>query len=149
MLVYDRSDRPIEYFHMTSRRPYWCPKPILWELNSVLMQTLSCVPINLHRCWPREWKRSITCVSCGDLYFYKKDLFKGGWRSAERFFKQNYCHARFAVFFPLPCSFVSSLIKQWEEQRVDMQKTGYSHLGGFLKISNKFIWGRQLFWQRH
>ena len=60
----------IECFHMTSRRPYWypktmkrrpcwCPKPILWELNSFLMQTLSFVPTNLHRCWPREWKYSI------------------------------------------------------------------------------------------
>ena len=60
----------IECFHMTSRRPYWCPKtmkrrpcwcpkPILWELNSFLMQTLSFVPINLHMCWPREWKHSI------------------------------------------------------------------------------------------
>ena len=36
---------------MTSRRPYWCPKPVLWELNFFLMQTLSFVPINLHRCW--------------------------------------------------------------------------------------------------
>ena len=66
----------IECFHMTSRGPYWCPKTmkrrpywcpktmkrrpcwcpksILWELNSFLMQTLSFVPINLHRCWPRE-----------------------------------------------------------------------------------------------
>ena len=41
------------------QRPCWCPKPILWELNSFLMQTLSFVPINLHRCWPREWKHSI------------------------------------------------------------------------------------------
>ena len=60
----------IECFHMTSRRPYWCPKtmkrrpcwcpkPVLWELNSFLMQTLSFVPINLHICWPREWKHSI------------------------------------------------------------------------------------------
>ena len=50
----------IECFHMTSRRPYWCPKPmkrrpcwcpklILWELVSFLMQTLSFVQINLHR----------------------------------------------------------------------------------------------------
>ena len=42
---------------MTSRRPYWCPKtmkrwpcwcpkPILWELNSFLMQTLPFVPMN-------------------------------------------------------------------------------------------------------
>ena len=55
----------IECFHMTSRRPYWCPKtmkrppswcpkPILWELNSFLMQMLSFVPINFHRCWSRE-----------------------------------------------------------------------------------------------
>ena len=61
----------IEYFHMTSRRPYWCPKtmkrrpcwcpkPVPWELNSFLMQTLSFVTINLHICWPREWKRSIS-----------------------------------------------------------------------------------------
>ena len=63
----------IECFHMTSRRPYWCPKtikrrpcwcskPILWELNSFLMQTLSFVSINLHRCWPRELKSSIHCI---------------------------------------------------------------------------------------
>ena len=44
----------IECFLMTSRRPCWCPKTILWELNSFLMQTLPFVPINLHRCWPRE-----------------------------------------------------------------------------------------------
>ena len=52
----------IECFHMTSRRPYWCSKPILWTLNSLLMQTISFVPINLHRCWPGEWKRSIQLV---------------------------------------------------------------------------------------
>ena len=56
----------IERFHMASLRPYWspktmkrrpcwCPKPILWELNSFLMQTIFFVPINLHRCWLR-WK---------------------------------------------------------------------------------------------
>ena len=68
--VYWFKNKNIECFHMTSRRPYWCPKtmkwrpcwcpkPILWELNSFLMQTLSFVPTNLHRCWPREWKHSI------------------------------------------------------------------------------------------
>ena len=41
------------------RRPCWCPKPILWELYTFLMQTYSFVPINLHRCWPIEWKHSI------------------------------------------------------------------------------------------
>ena len=67
--------RSIECFHMTSRRPYWCPKtmkqrpcwcpkPVLWELNSFLMQTLSFVPINLHICWPREWKHSISRFYC-------------------------------------------------------------------------------------
>ena len=35
------------------------PKPGLRELNSFLMQTQSFVPINLHICWPREWKHSI------------------------------------------------------------------------------------------
>ena len=49
----------IERFHMTSRRPCWCFKQILWELNCLLTQTISFVHINLHRCWPREWKRSI------------------------------------------------------------------------------------------
>ena len=44
------------------RRPCLCPKPVLWELNSFLMQTLSFVPINLHRCWPREWKHKIGAV---------------------------------------------------------------------------------------
>ena len=59
-----------EFFHMTSRRPYWCPKtmkrrpcwcpkPILRELNSFLRQTLSFVAINFHRCWPRKWKQSM------------------------------------------------------------------------------------------
>ena len=73
---------------MTSQRPYWCPKTILWELNSFLMQTLPFVPINLHRCWPREWKHSIDSHEClqenikmiqiyspmrkyGQLYFWK------------------------------------------------------------------------------
>ena len=41
------------------RRPCWCPKQVLRDLNSLLMQMLSFVPINLHRCWPREWKHSI------------------------------------------------------------------------------------------
>ena len=64
----------IECFHMTSRRPCWCPKtmkrrpcwcpkPILQELNSFLMQTLSFVPIYLNRCWPREWKHSISALT--------------------------------------------------------------------------------------
>ena len=41
------------------RRPCYCPKPILWELNSFRMQTLSFVPINLHICWARKWKHSL------------------------------------------------------------------------------------------
>ena len=54
----------IECFHLTcpktmKRWPCWCPKPILWGLNSFLMQTLSFVPINVYRCWQRKWKHSI------------------------------------------------------------------------------------------
>ena len=40
--------RSTECFHMKSRRPYWCPKLILWELHSFLMKALSFVLINLH-----------------------------------------------------------------------------------------------------
>ena len=51
----------IERFHMTSRRlhcysktmkrwPCWFPKPTPWQLKSFLMETLSFVPINVHRC---------------------------------------------------------------------------------------------------
>ena len=43
------------------RQPCWCPKPILWELNSFLMQTPPFVPIKLHKCWQREWKYCIEC----------------------------------------------------------------------------------------
>ena len=50
------------------RRPCWCPKPVLWELNFFLMQTLSFVPINLQRCWPREWKHSIELFSLYVLF---------------------------------------------------------------------------------
>ena len=42
------------------RRPCWCPKPVLWELNFFVMQMLYFVPINLHIYWPREWKHSIS-----------------------------------------------------------------------------------------
>ena len=46
----------------------------------------------------------------------QKDLFKGGWSLADKFFKQNYCHTchtKFAVFLPLPACCVSSLIITW------------------------------------
>ena len=56
------------------RRPCWCPEPILWELNSCLMQTLSFVPISLHRCWPREWKHSIAMKSL-DYVLLKCNIF--------------------------------------------------------------------------
>ena len=63
----------IECFYVMSWRPYWCPKtmeqrpcwcakPVLWELSSFVMQTLSFVPITLHRCWPREWKHTIVLL---------------------------------------------------------------------------------------
>ena len=60
-LLYDVMADTIGYIKCETmkRRPCWCPKPVLWELNSFLMQTLSFVPINLHRCSPRERKHSI------------------------------------------------------------------------------------------
>ena len=57
------SQRPYWCPKTMKRRPCWCPKPILWELYSFLMRTLSFVPINLHRCWPREWKHSIATMT--------------------------------------------------------------------------------------
>ena len=84
-----------ECFHLTSWRPYWCPKtmkrqpcwcpkPILWELNSFLMQTPPFVPINLHKCWPREWKYSIAILI---LLRFPKDAFIFFWREYGRVVK--------------------------------------------------------------
>ena len=63
--------------------------------------------------------RPVTYVFCGwsslKLMWsglLQKDLFKGGWSTAEKLFKQN-CHDRhtkFAVFFPLLSCCVSSLL---------------------------------------
>ena len=44
-------------------RPCWCTMTIPWELNFFLIIKLSFVPINLHRSWPREWKRSRKTLS--------------------------------------------------------------------------------------
>ena len=41
------------------RWPCWWSKPILLELNSFIMLTLSSVSIHLHRYWPPERKRCI------------------------------------------------------------------------------------------
>jgi len=49
----------------------------------------------------------------------QKDLFKGMWSLAETKQKQNYCHAchtRFAVVFPLPSCWVSSLIMELKQR---------------------------------
>ena len=43
----------------------------------------------------------------------QNDLFKGRWSLVESFSKQNHCHichARFAIFVPLPSSCISSLL---------------------------------------
>ena len=66
--------------------------------------------------------RAITCVFCRDLHLTpifsgplkkRSDLFKIPWSLAKSCFKRNYCHAchaRFAVFFPVPSCCVSSLL---------------------------------------
>ena len=80
------SRRPFWCPKTMKRRPCWCPKPMLWELNSFLMQTLSFVPKHLHRCWAREWKHSIGPIfsSFRTIYFtqfflYIADVCKPGW----------------------------------------------------------------------
>ena len=45
------------------RRPCWCPQVILWELNSILMQTLSFVFLYKQAHRSREWKHSIFLIS--------------------------------------------------------------------------------------
>ena len=97
----------IECFHMTSRwpywgpitmkrRPYWCPKPVLSELNSFLMQTLSFVPINLRTCWPREWKHSIVLAwlltSNGTKLPFQRFVLKLRWYSPEIRPNFSSCH---------------------------------------------------------
>ena len=36
------------------RQSYWCSKPVLLELNLFVVEKLSFVPLNLHKCWPIE-----------------------------------------------------------------------------------------------
>ena len=64
------------------RRPCWCSKQILWELDSFLMQKMSFVLVNLHICWPREWicslqptLRESNCVlPCGVTQIFLQDV---------------------------------------------------------------------------
>ena len=58
----------------SKRRPCWCPTPILWELYSFLMQMISFVLINLHRCWPHDWKHSIRVGYVFDLRFSERKI---------------------------------------------------------------------------
>ena len=75
----------VECFHMTSRRPCWCPKPVPWELNSFRMQTLSFVPINLHRCWPREWKHYILPTVKNPSHRLRRKVFQQPLLNREHF----------------------------------------------------------------
>ena len=72
------------------RWPCWCPKPVLRKMSSFLMQTLSFVPINLHRCSPREWRHSIhpptwTPLSCDNRFI----SFRHNNGGSHPFFKDN------------------------------------------------------------
>ena len=65
-MICNYHDLPLELFHLTSRNvtsvilvsqnnetaAILVPKPVLWEL----CKKLFFLPINLHICWPREWK---------------------------------------------------------------------------------------------
>ena len=103
----------IECFHMTSRLPYWCPKPVLWELSSFLMQTLSFVPINLHRCWPRDGKIYILSQSSRDVFYEQHKLL---------------------VFFFMHLQLVSLCARRSAKQLLDgrvyhLLKASYPHVG--------------------
>ena len=51
-----------------------------------------------------------TKFQCFLVFFKKICLKEDGWSLRQPFFKQKYCHARFAVFLALPSCCVSSLI---------------------------------------
>ena len=51
-----------------------------------------------------------TKFQCFGVFFNKICVKEDGWSLRQPFFKQNYCHARFAVFLALPSCCVSSLI---------------------------------------
>ena len=76
----------VERFHMKSQRPYWSVQnnetaamlvfqSVLWEFTSLLMQTLSFVPLNLHRCWPRECE-TLMGRGGGDLLLDKRRNYR-------------------------------------------------------------------------
>ena len=60
---FQMTSRPLYWcFKTNKRRPYWCTKPIIRELNSIFMQTFSFVSVNQYGRWPREGKRSIFVI---------------------------------------------------------------------------------------
>ena len=58
-----------------------------------------------------------TKFQCFGVFFNKICVKEDGWSLRQPFFKQNYCHARFAVFLALPSCCVSSLILKWLQQQ--------------------------------
>ena len=57
-----------------------------------------------------------TKFRCFGVFFNKICVKEDGWSFRQPFFKQNYCHARFAVFLALLSCCVSSLILKWLQQ---------------------------------
>ena len=57
-----------------------------------------------------------TKFRCFGVFFNKICVKEDGWSFRHPFFKQNYCHARFAVFLALLSCCVSSLILKWLQQ---------------------------------
>ena len=76
------------------------------------------------------------------LVFYK-NLFKGKWSLAKRYFKQNYCHAchtKFAVFFPLPsCCLSSLMMKYWPGPLCRKKRNVLSFLG----LTETILWRKK------
>ena len=99
----------IKCFHMTSRRPYWCPKPVLWELNSFLILfSFVLINWNLHRCWPREWKHSILRLLRVSFFLYTTYYCCQNPSTSPKVVKWRYKHEPIIKNAPCPCSFLKS-----------------------------------------
>ena len=66
----------IDGFHLTSRRPYLCPKWILWDFSSILIQTFPIVSALQYGRRSREWKPSIVVWSALWLFCNKLEVLQ-------------------------------------------------------------------------
>ena len=84
------SRRPCWCPKTIKRRPCWCPKPVLWEYVELFSyaNAFFC-PINLHRCWPREWKHSIEILKYIWGAFHWDHLNQDQWSEITQISRSN------------------------------------------------------------